>query len=70
MSSYGDGNNFRGISCKDSEVPTYRMTLIENEEVEQLKQRIHKLTQECERLRERLDAELYGLPCKALEQKR
>ena len=68
MSSYGDGNNYRGTSCKDSEVTTYKMPWPESEEVERLKQHIGELTQECERLRERLDAELYGFPCKALKQ--
>ena len=43
MNSYGDGNNYRGTSCKGSEVTTYKMPLFENQEVEQLKQRIREL---------------------------
>lgn len=51
MSSYGDGNNYRGTSCKDSEVTTYKMPWPENEEAERLKQRISQLEAQNTQLR-------------------
>lgn len=63
MSSYGDGNSYRGVACRESQTPTivYRS----DEVVTLLEQRIRELVQQCERLRERLDAELYGFAFKA-----
>ena len=57
----------RGLAEKRVDDLQQRISELESVNTEHERQ-IHKLIQECEKLRERLDAELYGFPCKALEQ--